>query len=188
MKKALKMVVILTLVLTLCGCFDYREIEESYVISALGFDKAGEEFIVCFEAANSEKNRVISASGDDFSKAFKNIGKMCSKRMEFSHTACIVLGDGLDEDTQETAINFCRGIKNLSPSAVVVRSGGAVLLLECEPYDKTVGFDIVKILEKNKFEPSYLYEFSEGKKVLLPCFEISPKGIVLSENRRSYVG
>ena len=45
-----------------------------------------------------------------------------------------------------------------------------------------------KILEKNKFEPSYLYEFSEGKKVLLPCFEISPKGIVLSENRRSYVG
>ena len=188
MKIFLKTAFILTLILTLCGCFDYKEIEESYVISALGFDKVKNEFTVCLETANSEKNRVFSASGDDFSKVFENIGKTCSKKLEFSHTASIVLGDGLNAKTQKEAINFCRSIKNLSPSAAVVRTNSAATLLECEPYDKTVGFDIVKILEKNKASPSYLYEFSEDKEVLLPYFETSLNGIVLSENRRSYVG
>ena len=188
MKKTFKIAVILALVLSLCGCFDYREIEKSYIVSAVGFDKAQDNFIVCLEAANNEKNRVFLASGKDFNAAFKNIGKQFAKEPEFSHTACIVLGDRLDSEAQRAAIAFCGDIKNLSLTAGVIGTRDTASLLGCEPYDETVGFDILKILKKNKLESSLFYEFAVGSEILLPCFEATSEGVVLLENRRRYIG
>lgn len=188
MRNILKLAVIFTLILSLCGCFDYKEIEDSYIVSAVGFDKSGEEFILCLETANNDKNRVFSASGSDFNEAFKNIGKQFAKKAEFSHTACVILGDSLNAEMQKSALEFCRKAENLSLSARVVWTKSAEKLLECEPYEKTVGFDILKILEKNNFKSSHFYEFYEKNEILLPCFEASSKGVILLENRRRYIG
>lgn len=186
MKRFIRLLVLFPLLLSLCSCFDYRETEDSYIISAVGFDQTENGVILSLEAANSEKNRVFYASGTDFDEAYENIQKRFAQKTEYGHTACIILGVSLSDEMKEKAMEFCESTYKFSLSARVVWSEDSQKLLECEPYDETVGYDILKILEKNKIDSNVFYKLKDNRDILLPFFEAENMGVALSEKRRRY--
>lgn len=188
MKKLLSFMLAMTLMVCACGCYDYRETEKSYIVSSVGFDQTERGVLVCLETANSSAKRLLFAEGADLNIAYKNLSKQFSKTVDFSHTACVVLGEKLNKKTQQQALEFCRDADRFSLSAHVIKTVDVKAFLSNEPTGITVGFDVLEILKRSKSEGSVFYKLSESVEIMMPYFILTAEGITLLESRREYIG
>ena len=85
------------LMLLLCGCFDYNELNMQELVSGVGVDSDGGKISVsvqCAATANPEKDGAIySATGESFFDAIRSISLKNPKKLYWGHTQTLIIGE-----------------------------------------------------------------------------------------------
>lgn len=137
MKKLIAFILSLAVSLSLCGCYDSREINETAYVIALGVDKRGDSFNYTFQISmplamgggeegmsggggeeNSKvENIVIGAA--DFYEARSRLDNFLSKQVNLSHLGMIAFSSEVAEEGLESHMNFLLREREVRPHTKV---------------------------------------------------------------------
>ena len=104
-----KIIIIIILGLTLCGCNNYAELNKLSIVTAIGIDKTDKEYEVSILIANSPKSETTSKEGEakttvykgkgkSIAEALKKVDKKSPKELYFSHINVIIISDEIGKD------------------------------------------------------------------------------------------
>ena len=179
---------VLSLVLLMptgCGRMGgYTEPEEIAVVSAMGFDSAEHGVRVSVQTVDGSGNapKVIDGEGESIDLALSSIYSDGSKRLELTHCALLVLGDGLDGGTISEIYELCRRSDEISDAVLMVGAHEAYPLLSLE---NAAGYDVASAMRSypegaGLFSKNRFYEIISAEKTdrgagvaALPYFYVS---------------
>lgn len=107
MKKLYLILFLLLITIFLIGCWDYREIEDMLIVSALtiDIDEKSNEYIVNIEVADIEASSsdisispiIMESKGETIAEAIRNVLSISTKRLNGSHATTIILSKSAAE-------------------------------------------------------------------------------------------
>ncbi len=186
------------LISSFSGCrkiTQYREPEQQYLVSAVGFDRENGELkasleVIIFSVGKAEgsiESKVFTGAGKTVKQALGNLSGEISKKLLYGHCALIVLGESLNAGQVDEIFNFCCSGKEIPISASLVSAPDAAALLSCKSISTPVtGYDITGVI-KQKSEnwgiglANRLYDV-EGRRLrdksyyAIPHFSVSGEG------------
>lgn len=166
------------------GVGSYTEPEEIAVVSAIGFDAAERGVRVSVQTVNGSGKapEVIDGEGESIDLALSSVYSDGSRRLEFSHCALVVLGDGLDKETVSEIYGLCGGNDEISDAVLLVGAHEAYPLLSLE---NAAGYDVATAMRSypegaGLFSKNRFYEIIGSEKTArgagvaaLPYFYVS---------------
>lgn len=165
MKKLLPLIFVL---LTLCGC---QSEKNEYLISGIGFDTKDDKFLVSLEAViiNSENTEqeltVFTMLAHDVESAIRKMDQKSTQPLLLSHCGVIAIGETVGQKQLEEIYEFCYKQRDITLSAVVVKTDNAKELLSRKPISSvSVGYDVLGLLKT--------YSKSSGKNLKNRFFEV----------------
>ena len=104
-----KIIVLLILCLTLCGCEDYAELNKLSIVTAVSIDKIKDKYEIALLIANSPKAQTSSKEGEaqttvykgtgkSIAEAIKTIDKKSPKQLYFSHVNVVIISDEIGKE------------------------------------------------------------------------------------------
>ena len=107
MKK--KILIILILCFSLCGCADYAELNKLSIVTAASIDKVEDKYEVALLIANSPKKQTSSKEGEaqttvykgkgkSIAEAIKTIDKKSPKQLYFSHVNVVIISEEIGKE------------------------------------------------------------------------------------------
>lgn len=203
-KRYLKLSFLCTILLLLTGCWNYSELEDQSIVSAIGIDTEGDNFIVSVEVVNAAKNSNSQSGGavSDESAAViyetkaKTIREALNKmvlispyRMYIGHMSLLVIGEETARKGIAELIDFfLRDIESRKTFALVIaKEAKAVEVLKIlSPIENIMGNKIFASFESMNnyygsisnltFEEFITSLFTEGLESTIAAVEI--KGLV----------
>lgn len=95
-----KLIILFFLCFFLCGCYDYRELNNCYFVSGIAIDRENDEYEVTYEILdtvtyNEGKIQVVIASGTGktISEAFMSVNQSLSKEATMSHIKIVLFSE-----------------------------------------------------------------------------------------------
>ena len=165
-----------------CGIRRVSEPEDVYLVSALGFDRAGELLRLSAEVPLTRENEADQMEvecfwgmGETPDAALLDLKAGLSKELIFGHCALVVFGDRLTPEDRATATDFAAHTVQIPLSVPVISTPDALELLKNGSLSApAAGYDIPEILRRqNKLYEldlrCRLYEIlaqTNGKQVL----------------------
>lgn len=113
-----KIIISLLLILSLCGCWNYKELNNYCIVTGIAIDKAKDNnYEVSFLISNSINNNsdskdseskivVYSGKGKNIYEAIKNIGLITPKELYIGHTSILILSDEIAKEGISNIIDF----------------------------------------------------------------------------------
>ncbi len=133
--------------LTLSGCFDYTDIENSAIVSGISADRNNEEIILTYEFLETGAAAVIKSCGENFYAALKNMSAAVPREIFYSHTAVFVLGKNLRDNDIADIFSFLGSNNEITMLLRVVASANALDIFENKTAtEKVVAYEIVSLL------------------------------------------
>ena len=145
------------LLLASCRLTGRSEPEQVYMVSAVGFDRAGSgEFMLSVEVpltreseTENMETKLFTGSGNTVEEALRRITEGLAKELLFSHCALMVLGDGLSREQLEAVFDFVGTGTSLPLATQVVAAPSAEALLRGGSLSTpAAGYDIPGILKR----------------------------------------
>lgn len=142
-----------------CGIRRVSEPEDVYLVSALGFDRAGDQLRLSAEVPLTRENeadkmevKCFYGIGETAEQALLDLRSGLAKELIFGHCALIVLGDTLTPEDRVTATDFAAHTVQIPLSVPVISTPDALQLLEKGSLSApAAGYDIPEILrQQNK--------------------------------------
>lgn len=106
---------ILIIILLMCtGCFDYKEISDLAIVSAMGIDYVDNEYIVSMEVLNDSSNKESSTTdafvecskAKTLTEAIDKVSDKLPKRSSFTHMNLLILGNNILNNKLEDIIDL----------------------------------------------------------------------------------
>ncbi|MBQ4322903.1 MAG: Ger(x)C family spore germination protein [Clostridia bacterium] len=187
MKRMLYFILTMLNVLSLGGCYDYHEINNTAMVAGIGIDH-GKEFhykvsveVIRLSGGESSKPtaKVISEEGDNVEDCLKRLVNVATKELQFSHCKLILFSDSVTEEGLSDLVDaFMRDPQYRSDLflAAVQGSGAHEMLSIGEKEERIASYDYVSVIENSYREtgsvpPTKLYQFSmDGDQTMLPLF------------------
>jgi len=96
-----KILILITVVLLLTGCYDNIELDDLAIITGVGIDYKDDEFYLTYEILSDTKTEentallsyTVSGSGKSISEAFINTNYKVSKKSYFAHLKVVVISE-----------------------------------------------------------------------------------------------
>ena len=141
----MKKIILIILLLTLSGCYDYKEINDLAIITAIGVDYKDEEYKITLEILNDQndkdsgKIKAYTKTGSDKSlaKALEEAADLLSDQANYTHVKLLILSDTITDGKFQNIIDFFMRSTYFRENFYVISS------MDTEPE---------KILEKNTDE------------------------------------
>lgn len=141
----MKKIILIILLLTLSGCYDYKEINDLAIITAIGVDYKDEEYKITLEILNDQndkdsgKIKAYTKTGSDKSlaKALEEAADSLSDQANYTHVKLMILSDTITDGKFQNIIDFFMRSTYFRENFYVISS------MDTEPE---------KILEKNTDE------------------------------------
>ena len=141
----MKKIILIILLLTLSGCYDYKEINDLAIITAIGVDYKDEEYKITLEILNDQndkdsgKIKAYTKTGSDKSlaKALEEAADSLSDQANYTHVKLMILSDTITDGRFASIIDFFMRSTYFRENFYVISS------MDTEPE---------KILEKNTDE------------------------------------
>lgn len=114
-KRAAALISIVLCVITLAGCWNYREVEKLAIVSGVAIDKYGEDkLLITVEIASSEqaqqqstlKPLYIQLVRDTFFETIRSMVSIEGNRLYWSHAKAIILSKAVAKDGIEKVLDF----------------------------------------------------------------------------------
>ena len=108
-----KIIILFIFILLLSGCYDYSEINDLAIITAIGIDKNNDNYIITYEllSDNLDKNSAniksytVSKKDKIFVRALKKIEENLVKKAYYAHTDVVLLSDDLAKNNLEEILD-----------------------------------------------------------------------------------
>ena len=126
-----KLIILITIILLITGCYNYRELNDLAIIDALGIDYKDNKFLVTAQILNVEKKEtddtkklivVYEGEGQSIAEAIRNMSLDDPKEMYLGHLELIILGESLTTDNINKVFEFLLRDPKLRSEALVVSS------------------------------------------------------------------
>ena len=109
-----KIIILLTSILLLGGCYDNIELNQLYIVTGIGIDYHDDYYYVTYEILNSNKegdsvstgNLVVSGRGKTINNAFFDVNRLVNKKPFFSHLKTVVLKDTIEKKHLKEVVEF----------------------------------------------------------------------------------
>lgn len=182
------------LCLFLCGCWDYRGLDQLIFVSGIAVDKNPEtgDYMVCYEIMNLQGNikqqglsaKIVESTGRTIAEAVRNANRRVTFRLYFGHATVLILSEELaiDGDLEEILDWMLRESETRETTGIVVSVGQpAGDLLKLVGLDQSVvGNEIDQIMKEDHQTASLTYRVeayeaynllkAEGRCLVLPIF------------------
>ena len=145
--------------LLLCGCGNYLEIEDTFLVSGIAVDKGEKNnFSVTVEIAGiesgeqapSRKQLILSAEGESLYSALGNISAAASRKLFLSQTAVVIIGEEAAKDGLLQIIDLAMRDTELriTNSVVVAKGCKAKELLSAPSAGETIkAYEIKNVIK-----------------------------------------
>ena len=110
----MKKIILLILLLTLSGCYDYKEINDLAIITAIGVDYEDEEYKITLEVLNDQgdkdsgmiKSYTKTGSDKSLAKALEEAADSLSDQANYTQVKLMILSDTITDGRFSTIIDF----------------------------------------------------------------------------------
>ena len=166
MKKRFLILVLFILTLFTTGCFDYTELNELGIISALGIEKEKNgNYLISAQIVNIKKTGAESGNegiskvvtytgkGKTIEQAIKNISNLSSKEVFLAHLKLVIIDDDVIKNGTSNIVDFfVRNTKIKSNFAISTSSKDSPLeiLKTLTPLDSLPSEDIYNMIESSE--------------------------------------
>lgn len=188
MRKIISIILVLSIAFLLCGCSfkPLTTVNQEYLISALGFEKANGKFLITAEALTintedieEDKKRILfKGSGETVVSAIADTQKKATQPFDLSHCGLLILSENLTGDDIKKICDFSYNTEEITFSINLVSTNSPTELLGLEPLSSlAVGYDIVSMLNSNTATNGYkyknsLYEIVASNEKAVPVFAL----------------
>lgn len=194
LKRCICLLLVLCVCTLVCGCWDYRGLNEIIYVAGIAVDKNKEsgDYIVTYEMMDISANikqeglkaKIVESSGRTIAEAVRNANKRVTYRMYFGHTTVLIVSEQLMlEGEIEKILDWLLRDADVRETASVVVSVGqpAGDLLRLKGLDQSViSNEMDKILKEDYQTASLSYHVAvyeafnllsaEGMALVLPIF------------------
>lgn len=109
-----KIIILILFIFTLSGCYDYKEINNLGIVSAIGIDYKDDEYIVTLEILNDQIDKDSSkitsytktGTGKNLTKAVENAAVKISHQANYTHVKLLLLSENILNDKFNSIIDF----------------------------------------------------------------------------------
>lgn len=110
----MKKILILISLLMLTGCYDYKEINDLALISAIGVDYYDNKYVTTLEVLNDEQEKDSAkltsylkiGTGDTLTSAIEDAADKLPKQVSLNHVKLMILSKSIIEDNFENIMDF----------------------------------------------------------------------------------
>ena len=111
----MKKIIVLFITLLLCtGCFDYKEINDLAIISAIGINFNDNNYEITLEILNDQIDKdsskitsyIKTGTGKNLTSAIENAADKLSKKVTFNHVKLMILGDNVTKEKFSNIIDL----------------------------------------------------------------------------------
>lgn len=100
-----KIILLISFILILSGCYDYKELNDMSIVSGIGIDFIDNEYIVSLEITRSSKDgssteiesNVVTGSDSNISNAFNKAMNLTDKEVYLEHVELLIISTELAE-------------------------------------------------------------------------------------------
>lgn len=100
-----KIILLISFILILSGCYDYKELNDMSIVSGIGIDFIDDEYIVSLEITKSSKDgssteietNVVTGNDSNISNAFNKAMNMTDKEVYLEHVELLIISTELAE-------------------------------------------------------------------------------------------
>lgn len=100
-----KIILLISFILILSGCYDYKELNDMSIVSGIGIDFIDDEYIVSLEITRSSKDgssteietNVVTGNDSNISNAFNKAMNMTDKEVYLEHVELLIISTELAE-------------------------------------------------------------------------------------------
>jgi len=184
-----KIILLLLMMFCLSGCYNYSEMNELAIISALGIDYENESFKTYAQVVEFKdgKESFVSytSEGKTIYEALRNLSKYSSKRMYISHLEILILSETIYKDYNYDVIDFFSNYpeSGLNYFVVVSQESPEDFIKTSTPLNTLSSESIVEMIKlNNKYESfanvitfdEYIDDYiSKGKSLIVPRIHIT---------------
>ena len=183
-------------ILFLSGCNGYREADNGYIVTAIGFDGEDEisVFVEVVTAGGSElrsepSSEVLVGKGKSPMEAIFSLNSQISKNLVFEHCTAIIIGRTLSETHLEKVLKYGKDTKELNFAVdMFICENAGELLKNSKSVSVAKGFDIASNLKETKSETGIDYqnkfyeiymEYKAGNNYTFPFLSVEDERIII---------
>lgn len=170
MKKTRLLLLFPILLFSLCGCYDYIDIEEKAMVAGFAVDAAENGYKITAEILSSPASgpeaeilpKIVSAEGETVAACLRKLTAESSKKSDFGHCKIIFISKAVAEQGIEPILDvvFHNDEIKVSIDLAIVKEGEAAAIYESEPLlSSVVSYEAQKTLETAE---SYLSSSPRG--------------------------
>ena len=153
----LKKITILIILLLATGCYNYHELNDLAIVSAIGIDKIDNNYVVSLEVVNTQENNntgyvIYEASGKTIEEAINNLAYTCPKEIYLSHLEVIIYGEKLaKEGIKDTLDYFARNTDIRGDTVICIAKdfNAKDILKTTMPLDKINSHSIYNLIKNS---------------------------------------
>lgn len=132
-----RIIVVLLLLFSLCGCMESRELKERTIIEAVGIDKKDEQYNLIFQqyqpeegqgkeaSSGSGKSKPVQSQGRSISEAIDRVTHYNGNEVFLGNSTYIVLGEEMARNGILQELHYFNGENEISPSTTLVIADGS---------------------------------------------------------------
>lgn len=190
MKRIVLSVVCMGVLLSLCGCYDYHEINDTAMVAGIAIDQGEEsKYSVSVEIIQpADKDsaipsaKVLSEEGNSAEECLKLLVNAATKELHFSHCKLILFSEDVVKDGIADFVDYFLRDPEFRADlylGIVSGSKASEMLKTGEDEDKVCSFEYASVIENSYTEtgsvpPTKLYQYPMDNNLsLLPMFEKS---------------
>ena len=169
-----KIFILIGVALLLGGCYDYKEINDLAIISAIGIDYKDDEYMVTLEVLNDKQDKgsasvttyTKNGTGKTLTEAIEDASDKIAKGTNFSHVKLMILSKSLMEEKFENIFDlFLRNIYFRENFYVVgsIKNSPEEILSNTNDFEKNASNAIILMLENMNYSSNsnVLKEFDQ---------------------------
>ncbi len=193
MRKSFCIILSLILMLLLCSCNGYADIDNKYIVSAMGFDFSEGEILVVAETISSNQNvnetQIFTARGKSAKEAVFRLGDHLTRSLVVDHCAILAIGKNIKQAAFQDIISFCLDVKNLNLGVKLVFCEDIENVFSTPVSQTAVGYGIWELLKirekqdgidyKNRFYEIRNSQKSSSQIFSLPCISTDSQTLIL---------
>ena len=128
-----KIILLIIVLFSMTGCYDYQELNNMSVVDAIGIDYKDEMYIVSFEVIKSIKNgdsatistEIVKATDEVLAKAINKAIMSAGKKVSLKHVKLLLVGMGMAKEDINPIIDYVIRDVNISTNLYTSNDNGS---------------------------------------------------------------
>lgn len=152
-----KIILLIIVLFSMTGCYDYQELNNMSVVDAIGIDYKNEMYIVSFEVIKSIKNgdsatistEIVKATDEVLAKAINKAIMSAGKKVSLKHVKLLLVGMGMAKEDINPIIDYVIRDVNISTNLYTLVCEEPDKILETKLEDNSIGQVIIDTITYN---------------------------------------